>query len=113
MPLLLPFLIVWIVSFTHCRAQMDFSAADNIVRSIQLTSFPADTFVITQYGAKAEVSFDSRPAIEKAIEACHNQGGGVVLISKGTFFSKGPISLKSNVNVKLELIYHKVLSITK
>ena len=40
-------------------------------------------------------------AFRQAIEACHEEGGGVVLIPAGTWLT-GPIHLRSNVNLRLE-----------
>lgn len=44
------------------------------------------------------MDFNSALAINKAIEACANEGGGTVVVPAGTFFT-GPIELKSNVNL--------------
>jgi len=96
------FLIIIFVPFkgkTFC--QLNFSPADRIVNQIQRTFFPADTFQITNFGALGNGVSDNRSPIMNAIEACSQKGGGVVLIPKGTFFCKGPVSLKSNVNLHL------------
>lgn len=81
--------------------QLDFSPAGRIVDQIRRTHFPADTFQIVTFGAKGDGVFDSRPAIIQAIDACSAKGGGVVEVPSGKFFCKGPISLKSNVNLYL------------
>ena len=41
-------------------------------------------------------------AIQKAIDACAKQGGGVVLFPGGKTYSSGYVLLKSNVEVHLE-----------
>ncbi|RJG10744.1 glycoside hydrolase family 28 protein [Massilia cavernae] len=46
-------------------------------------------------------STDCYPAIAAAIAACHAAGGGRVLIPEGSWYCKGPIVLRSNVNVHL------------
>ena len=47
-------------------------------------------------------SFDCRVAITNAINACHQAGGGKVIIPKGNWYCAGSIILKSNVHVHLE-----------
>jgi polygalacturonase len=46
-------------------------------------------------------SHDCYPAITAAIAACHQAGGGRVLIPAGSWYCKGPIVLRSNVHVHL------------
>ena len=60
--------------------------------------FKKDTFDISQHGAKADGVTLNTSAIQQAIDACHKNGGGTVLIPKG-FWLTGPIQLKSNVNM--------------
>ena len=75
--------------------------ADDIERSITLTSFPADTFKITEFGAVAgDTSFLNTNAINAAIGRCHDSGGGVVLIPQGSW-TTGPVTLLSNVNLHI------------
>lgn len=73
-----------------------------ILKNISAPEFPDRTFNIADYGAKPDVTYNSLPAILKAINECNRQGGGKVLIPKGTYFIKGPIILKSHVNLHLE-----------
>ena len=47
-------------------------------------------------------SKDCYPAIRDAIQRCHQEGGGRVVIPKGDWFCAGPIVLLSNVNVHLQ-----------
>jgi DNA sulfur modification protein DndE len=67
---------------------------------IELPIFKADTFDITKYGAHPDKLAKSTEAINKAIDACHAAGGGVVRIPEG-FWITGPIQLKSNINLHL------------
>src|SRR5580693_7596570 len=45
---------------------------------------------------------DIKPALDSAIQQCSVGGGGEVLVPKGTYFIKGPIVLKSHVNLHLD-----------
>jgi DNA sulfur modification protein DndE len=65
---------------------------------VQEPVFRKDTFNIRQYGAKGDGLTLNTQAIARAIEACHQAGGGVVLIPPGCWLT-GPIGLKSNVNL--------------
>jgi polygalacturonase len=66
----------------------------------QLPHFAKDTFSIVSYGAKADGMTLNTTAINKAITACSEKGGGVVLIPQGLWLT-GPIVMKSNVNLNL------------
>ncbi|WP_285593700.1 glycoside hydrolase family 28 protein [Trinickia caryophylli] len=46
-------------------------------------------------------SFDSRPAFLAAIEACHREGGGCVVVPPGAWYCAGPIVLLSHVRFHL------------
>ena len=79
-----------------------FAQAEAIVAAIKQPVFPDKTFLITDYGA---VEGDStalyHESINNAILACHNAGGGKVVVPQGTFYT-GPITLLSNVNLHIE-----------
>jgi unsaturated rhamnogalacturonyl hydrolase len=67
--------------------------------------FPDRTFDIRDYGAveckwEAEKQHKSSEAINKAITACYQAGGGIVLIPAGDWIT-GAIHLKSNVNLHI------------
>jgi polygalacturonase len=70
-----------------------------ILAEIQEPQFPDREFPITEFGAQAEGQTDCKPALDKAIESCVAAGGGRVTVPKGQWFVKGPIHLKSNVNL--------------
>lgn len=75
--------------------------AEQIRQLVQPPVFPARTFDIRDYGAKAQAGFDNSSAIAAAILACHNAGGGKVLVTGGRYLS-GPIHLRSNVNLHVD-----------
>ncbi len=79
--------------------------------ALEEPSFPQRVFDIRSYGAErdeetietcsAGTCSANTQAFARAIQACHEQGGGTVLIPQGTWLS-GPIHLRSNVRLHLE-----------
>lgn len=71
-----------------------------ILAQIVPPQFPARDFVITAYGAVGDGQVDNTVAFQAAIAACHQAGGGRVVVPAGVFLT-GAIHLKSNVNLHL------------
>lgn len=72
--------------------------AEQVVNSIKEPVFPDRKFDIRDFGA-AEGGVATE-AIGKAIEACHQAGGGMVVVPEGEYYT-GPVILKSNVNLHI------------
>jgi len=103
-------------------------AQEIIDRLTPLPSFRPQDFLITEFGAKvctltsarARISHDEQAvvstpaaqspdcyaAIAAAIAACHNAGGGRVVIPSGNWYCAGPMVLLSNVHVHLQAGAH-------
>jgi len=77
------------------------ATADEIVRRIAPPVFPSRAFDVTQYGAKPDGTTDCTAAFRAAISACHDAGGGRVIVPKGRFLT-GAIRLRSNVDLHLD-----------
>lgn len=60
-------------------------------------------FNVLNYGAKGDGRTDDTAAIQKAIDACSQAGGGQVTLPTGHTFMAGPIQLKSNIDLHLEV----------
>ena len=58
-------------------------------------------FDIRDFGAKSDTLTINTFAIQKAINACHEQGGGKVIISNGVYIT-GTVLLKNNVHLVVE-----------
>ena len=67
-----------------------------VLALIKAPEFPAHDFPITDFGAKPGV--EATAAIAAAIEACHQAGGGRVVVPAGEW-PTAAIRLKSNVNL--------------
>jgi polygalacturonase len=75
-------------------------AANDILASTTVPTFPSATFTVTSFGAKGDGKTDNTSAFAKAIAACNTAGGGQVVVPAGTFVT-GAIRLLSNVNLHL------------
>jgi polygalacturonase len=77
---------------------------------IAKTSFKKDTVFITRFGAVPDGLTLNTESINRAIDAIHKKGGGVVVVPSGMWLT-GPLVLKSNVNLHLRT--NAVLQFTK
>jgi len=76
----------------------DWARVPDILARIIPPTFPAQDFVITNYGAVGNGTTDCTGAFASAIAACNGAGGGRVVVPAGTFLT-GAIHLLSNVNL--------------
>jgi len=83
---------------------------EEIVSAIQLPEIPDNNFNIKDFGAVSIQGRDNLPAINAAIEAAVNSGGGRVIIPEGLWYVKGPIHLKSKINLHLSRDSHLLFS---
>ncbi len=68
---------------------------------IKVPVFPKRDFPITDYGARKDGEADNTEPIRKAIAACHDAGGGRVVIPAGEWRT-GKIHFQNNVNLHLD-----------
>ncbi|MBA4106558.1 MAG: glycoside hydrolase [Pirellula sp.] len=74
-------------------------ALPSILAAIELPAFPDREFSIVDHGAVSGGNTDCKPAIDAAIAACAQAGGGKVVAPAGEWRVDGPIHLRSNVNL--------------
>jgi polygalacturonase len=60
----------------------------------------ARVYNIRKYGAKGDGIALDTAALQTAVDACHQEGGGTVLVPAGTF-QIGTVELKSNVTLHI------------
>jgi DNA sulfur modification protein DndE len=83
------------------NAQWNNSLQTEILSKLREPVFKKDTFDIRQYGALNDGITLNTNSFAQAIDACNKNGGGVVLVPEGLWYT-GPIELKSNVNLHLK-----------
>jgi polygalacturonase len=76
------------------------STASGILSRIAPPRFPARDVDLVRHGARADGETDCTNAFRAAIEACHQAGGGRVVVPAGRFLT-GAIRLRSHVNLHL------------
>lgn len=86
------------VAAQAAESTVSWQTVPEILARIQPPKFPPRTFAITDFGAVADGNTDSTAAIRRAIAACHDAGGGRVLVPAGEF-ATGAIHLLSNVEL--------------
>lgn len=72
-----------------------------VLERIRAPRFPARDFDVTKFGARGDGERDCTGAFAAAIRACHEAGGGRVVVPKGDWLT-GPVHLRSGVNLHLE-----------
>lgn len=90
---------LWQAGAQQAAAGWDHAA--RIAERIQPPRFPARDFDVTRYGARGDGERDCTEALAKAIRACHEAGGGRVIVPRGVW-ATGPVHLLSRVNLHLE-----------
>ncbi len=89
--------MLWFISHSTVVAQSSgWHQAKEIIKAINLPEFPNRDYVITDFGADTS---NALPGIQEAIKKANFEGGGNVIIPEGRWHVKGPIHLKSNINL--------------
>jgi polygalacturonase len=83
------------------RDRSGWDALPQILAQIKSPKFADRDFDISTFGAVDDGQTNCLPAISAAIAACHESGGGRVLVPPGKWLVAGPINLLSHVNLHL------------
>lgn len=75
---------------------------DKILKQIIPPKISENTMLLTDFGAKGDSISDSKPAFDKALQACKEQNGGRIIVSSGIYVINGPIHLVDNTTIELE-----------
>ena len=75
---------------------------DSILSLITGAAMPADSLLITDFGAKGDGVKDCKRAFDRAMRAAGKRGGAKIIVPEGVYLVKGPIHFVSNVCLDLE-----------
>lgn len=74
---------------------------DSILSLITGAAMPADSLLITDFGAKGDGVKDCKRAFDRAMRAAGKRGGAKIIVPEGVYLVKGPIHFVSNVCLDL------------
>jgi polygalacturonase len=94
------FSICFVVAQQGVPVLQGWDAYPAIVKRISPPVFPQKDYSVTTFGAVGDTNTDCTVAFKKAIEKCHANGGGRVVVPKGVYLT-GPLRLLSNVNLHI------------
>ena len=83
-------------------SEVDWSRIDAIVAALERPSIPRRDYRVADLGGWPDGRTDTLPAIRAAIEKASAAGGGRVVLSKGVWISRGPVHLRSRIELHLE-----------
>ena len=83
-------------------SEVDWSRIDAIVAALERPSIPRRDYRVADLGGRPDGRTDTLPAIRAAIEKASAAGGGRVVLSKGVWLSRGPVHLRSRIELHLE-----------
>ncbi|MFK7922833.1 MAG: glycoside hydrolase family 28 protein, partial [Bacteroidia bacterium] len=100
--------LVWLGFFSACSpSSLDKPNKSLLVQRLEsifyqesFTQIPSQIFEVTEFGAKGDGKTLNTQAIQNAIDAAHEVGGGKVTFPPGTYVS-GAIFVKSNVELNI------------
>jgi hypothetical protein len=67
-----------------------------IIFLFSLNTF-SSTYIVKDFGAKSDTTFNSQKAFQAAIDKAYNEGGGIVVVTPGQYLISG-IEIKSNIH---------------
>lgn len=80
-----------------------FVVAVAMVLAIGCACAQTNVFNVMDFGAKGDGATDDAVAIQRAVDACSESGGGRVLLPANHVFMASPVELKSNVDFHLDV----------
>lgn len=99
--LFVPLLLIPVVA-TAADDPVGWESVPAILARIVPPQFADRDFRVADFGAVGDGETNCKPAFDKAIAAASEAGGGRVVVPAGEWIIRGPIHLKSNVNLHVE-----------
>ena len=92
-----------LISFTRLQ-QLLIAGAFLLVSFVHSTAVAQQkVYNITDYGAIGDGKTNNAAALQKAIDAASNAGGGKVVVPAGATYLTGPFNLKSNIEFEVQV----------
>src|SRR6476620_5408382 len=95
------FTFSYLASVSICMLAFQHPQAQTELATPPLPSIPDRIFNIKDFGALGDNQMDNTAAIQKAIDAAKNSGGGKVIISTGVYLC-GPLQFASNLALQID-----------
>src|SRR6476646_2319562 len=95
------FFLLYVLGGSVCLSVFQYSQAQTELPIPTLPSIPDKMFNVKDFGAKGDNQTDNTEAIQKAINAATNAGGGKVVISPGIYLC-GPLQFASNLALQID-----------
>lgn len=75
---------------------------DSILELITGAAKPANTLLLTTFGARGDGKKDCKPAFDKVMRSAKKLGGAHIVVPAGEYLVKGPVRLVDNVCLELQ-----------
>ena len=86
----------------NINTEKEWNKVDSILKLISEPVIPEEEYYLNDFGGKGDGIFDNKAAFDSVISVTANNGGGKIIVPPGIYFIKGPIHLKSNINLHLQ-----------
>ena len=86
------------INCSDTNATQGWDELPRIIETIKTPVFEDNDFIITKFGAVGDGKTNCTEALKAAIDACHQGGGGRVVVPKGVYLT-GAIHLRTNINL--------------
>jgi hypothetical protein len=103
--LLVMLLMLLVFNTSCCLVEKSFNAQDDEKQTdtkLLRQAHGRTAYNVLQYGAIGDGSTNDASAIQKAIDACFEDGGGSVVLPAGKTYYSGSVTLKANVDLYVE-----------
>lgn len=75
---------------------------DHVLKNIIPPTISKNKLIITDFGAIGDSLSDSKPAFDKAIQACKTQNGARIIVPPGVYLLNGPIHMVDNMSIDIQ-----------
>jgi len=77
-------------------------SSQEIAESIVPANISKTRIVLTDHGARGDAVTDNKPAFDRAMQYCRENGGGRIVVPAGEYLINGPIHMVDNSSIDLQ-----------